>query len=177
MKGISTLLLAIISDSAFAHPHAKVDQQASLTLWEDNITIRYAITPSYREGSAIFAALDSDSNGHLSDFEMRNFANTILVKSVLKVNGDTRNLSLVDVNSPEREKVEKGHGAFIINAKVQNDFDSTTLIDLHFSVGYKAFSPTWFIQPWFKPGALAYGSAPIIKRTEDSSEMIITISE
>lgn len=175
MKNIAlATVLAVLPLLGFAHPHTSVDQQAALTVGHNGLSVQITILPSHAEGPAIFAALDGDGDGALSEVEMRAFAEDLLSDTALSVDGDTRALALVEVTLVSRTGIEAGTEPIVMTAEAEGAFDASEAGKVALSVGYTALSHDWTVQPWFASDVLFDGQTPRILR--ESGNAAVTIS-
>ena len=165
--------LALIGTQLAAHPHAYTEQQASLTLSQTGTTVEYNILPSNISGAEIFADLDLDGDGQLSDMEMTALATAILDATTLKINEAETALTLQTVKTPNRTDMEEGHALITIVATSETPL--TTGSDLSFSVHFDQFDPNWTLQPWFENGFPENGILPAIQRDLESASLVVAM--
>ena len=156
----------------FAHPHSVTDQQVALTIAMEAIVLEVSIVPGTEEGAAIFQALDRDSDGALSDPEMRLFATEVLSNSTLTVDGIEKELTPTTVNHPTREGLGAGHDRIAIEARIM--LDTPAIREIRFAMHHDAFEHDWTVQPWFGNNALPDNQPPVITRGGDNSAVTIT---
>jgi len=168
-------LLALVS-ATLAHPHRYVDQQAHLSVGVDVADLTIRIVPSFEEGAEIFAHVDLDGDGTVTDEEAASFASEVVSKATLTV--DSRNILFDDATAivPDADRVAAGSA--VIEVKASASFALTNAKDhqVVFDITYDDFSHEWFIQPFFYANLVKATTLPRVKRSETRNHVIIFFS-
>ena len=91
---ISAALCAAVG-TADAHPHQDIDQQVLLSVGTGEVTVQIRIAPSFTEGAAIFAHIDTDGDGVASESETRAFGRDVIAGAALTQTTSTVSLEVL----------------------------------------------------------------------------------
>ncbi|MDO5614327.1 MAG: DUF1007 family protein [Paracoccus sp. (in: a-proteobacteria)] len=169
------LAFAMLAGAAVAHPHHYTEQQVSLTLGPEGIRAEISIIPSDREGAAIFAALDLDGDGALSEAEMQALAAQVLAATRLTLNDAPQALTLTGVSRPAEADMAAGHAKITLLAEAAHPLAPGE--NFGFSIAYDRFASEWSVQPWLAEGFLPDGQLPVIRRGADNASVTVTLPE
>ena len=168
--------LVLLAGVATAHPHKDVEQQALVSVGLDVVSLEVRIVPSFEEGAAIFAHIDSDANGVVSADEAAKFGAEVIEKTVLKVDGWRIAFSSPRVAVPTSEWVAAGLGVIEVDADAAFDFTSTPDHSVAFEIAYENLAHTWFVQPFFYADLMATMSLQSLERAVAGSRVEILFS-
>ncbi|MFS4438151.1 hypothetical protein ACMA5I_08050 [Paracoccaceae bacterium GXU_MW_L88] len=175
MRRVLTAMLVAAPALAAAHPHSYVDQQVQLSLGMDSAQITVVIVPSANEGEAIFAHLDRDGDGAISDAEASAFARAVLDKAALMADGETVKLENAQIAMPEADAIQGGLGPIRLRADAPLALAPDTEHEIAFTIGYEDLSHDWFVQPYYHDDFTAAFPEPGLRRSEDGHEVVITL--
>jgi len=128
--------------TAGAHPHSYVDQQALVSVGSNSVDVTIRIVPSFDNGAAIFAGIDADGNGVVSQGEAAEFAATVIAKARLEVDASTR-FTLSNVGEHQ----------------------------VAFEIAYYDFSHDWQVQPFFYTDFAATMTLPTMARSDAGNQV------
>lgn len=161
--------------AAQAHPHRYVEQQALLYVGLDSVDVTIRIVPSFVEGAAIFARIDSDGNGLVSDEEATAFGLEVLARSRLDVDGLSVPWSGVAANVPARHLIAAGSGVIEIELSAPYRLARGQDHRIDFEVAYDELSHDWFVQPYFYESLVEATSSRTVERTDDVHRVRIRV--
>lgn len=173
--GLAVAGLLAFSGMAGAHPHSYVDQQALIFVGLDALDLTIRIVPSFEDGAAIFAHIDSDGNGFVSDREAATFGAAVVAKAKLEVDGRKVTLLNSITTVPSMQRVAAGGGVIEVEAQASFALGIGGEHRLVFGIAYEDLSHDWFIQPFFYRG-LVEASSPVVERTDASNRVGIRFS-
>jgi hypothetical protein len=173
--GLAVAGLLAFSGMAGAHPHSYVDQQALIFVGLDALDLTIRIVPSFEDGAAIFAHIDSDGNGFVSDREATAFGAAVVAKAELEVDGREVTLLNALATVPSIEQLAAGGGVIEVEAQASFALGSGGKHRLVFGIAYEDLSHDWFIQPFFYRGLVDTGS-PVVQRTDTGNRVGIVFS-
>ena len=114
--GFIVILLAL-PVTLLAHRLDEYLQAARLSLALDRIVLRADLTPGVDVAPLIFARINTNRDGRISDREGRAYANQVLKEIVLEVDGRRLRLDLVSSQFPSFQEMSGGTGAIRIEAR------------------------------------------------------------
>ena len=167
------VLAGLLPGSLSAHPHARVDQQAHLSLGRTEAVVTYYLAPSARDGGHMFDHLDADRDGLLNRAERASFAAALLDHSRLSVDGSPRRLTATHVAVPERRVMATGRGVVRLRARARLRPAAGARHRLTLNVYYRRFAGSWYVQPYYAPGLAGSRDVPIVERRPGSSAVTI----
>ena len=91
-------------------------QAARLSLALDRIVLKMDLTPGIDVAPLIFARINTNRDGRISEAEGRVYANHVLEEIVLEVDGKPGHLDLVSAHFPSFEEMNAGTGVIRIEA-------------------------------------------------------------
>ena len=100
MRTFLVAILHLTPCAALAHPVDQVSQGAYLTLSPGKVALELDIVPGAEVAGAIVQALDADADKSITRTEARAFAQTVLDRSALLLDGVAASWTLGDVNVP-----------------------------------------------------------------------------
>ena len=152
MQRVLGLFLACAAfTAAHGHPHEDVDQQVLLSVGTGEVVVQIRIAPSYTEGAAIFAHIDTDGDGAVSEAEAAAFGSAVIGQSALTVDGMGFRFNTPKVSVPDREWVSAGFGLIEIDTTAPINLTSAARHRLEFEIWYGELAHDWFIQPFYFP--------------------------
>lgn len=146
---MTVAMLLLCAGTADAHPHDYVDQQALISVGVNSIDLTILIAPSFADGAAIFAHIDTNGNGIVSEDEALVFGAAVVSQAELQVDGGTTALRTANVIVPDRASTSAGTGMITIEAIAAYSLPERGHHRLHFDISYGVFSHDWFVQPFF----------------------------
>lgn len=99
-----------------AHRLDEYLQATRLSLASDQIVLKIDLTPGVDTAAAIFASIDNDRDGRISDDEAGAYANRVLDDVVLEVDGERRPVFLASEEFPSFQEMSAGIGVIRIEA-------------------------------------------------------------
>lgn len=168
--------LLALSANAGAHPHAVVDQQALLSLGPGVADLTIRVVPSFVEGAAIFAHIDADSDGSVSEEERAAFALAVIERTRLEVDGISVGFDYVNAGIPGYRLAAAGAGVIEIVAAARFSLGDGGAHRVTFAIDYDDFSPDWQVQPYYYPDFVAAMSSPSVERTQGSNQVAIAFA-
>lgn len=168
--------LLVVSGAAQAHPHDHVEQQALLSIGLDRVVLQVRIVPSYIEGAAIYAHIDDDGDGHVSDDEAAAFAENVISKTRMTLDANEIAFEPPSVKMPDRKSVSSGLGVIEVDAKTSIELTATETHILAFDIAFEAFSHDWFVQPFFFESLDKAVPSKSVERSESSHGIAIAFS-
>ena len=128
--------------------------------------VGFAIVPSAPEGTAILAHLDRDGDGMVSDQEASAFARDVVAGAALTLDGERIPLGKPTVAVPPGETIASGAGTIRVTTQAPLPLAGSTERDLALDVGFDAFAPDWFVQPFLLPELAGVGTISGIERSD-----------
>ncbi|MCG7522569.1 hypothetical protein [Ruegeria sp. Ofav3-42] len=143
------LTLIFLAEPLAAHPHSKVEQQVILSIGLDRVALSIRIVPLYEEGEEVFAHLDLDGNGTISEAEALSFGGGMISETDFAIDGSKTVFENLSVTTPDSHSVASGEG--MIEAKVDARFPELHSAEhgISFSISYEELLHGWFVQPFF----------------------------
>ena len=170
------LALLVVPAAILAHPHARVDQQAQMSISRSEIMISFRVIPSTQDGAHMFDHLDTDSNGVISNREKTAFGSSLIANSHLTVDGGAIRLRLLDVEVPARAKLRKGQGLISVRGRALASLPAGREHKVAFQIDDRQFAKGWFIQPFYHPDLTDGRSSPDVSRRAGRSSVQIRIA-
>jgi hypothetical protein len=109
-------ILSAFCTTASAHRIDEYLQAARLAIAPDRVTLEMDLTPGVDVAPLIFALINTDHDGSISDAEGRAYASQLLKEVVLTLDGHPQRLSLVRVQFPSFQEMSDGVGVIRIEA-------------------------------------------------------------
>ena len=162
---------------AYAHPHATIDQQVQISVGRSRVVVGFAIVPSAPEGTSILAHLDRDGDGMISDQEASAFARDVVAGATLTLDGERIALGEPDVTVPRAEAIASGTGTIRVTTQAPLPLAGSTERDLALDVGFDAFAPDWFVQPFLLPELAGVGTISKIERSDRGASFRLRTDE
>jgi len=164
-------LLACL-ETAGAHPHNYVDQQALLSVGANTVDVNIRIVPSFENGAAIFAAIDADGNGVVSQAEAAAFAAAVVANTSLEVDGNSIALQNATATVPYIDKVAAGFGIIEVDASAWFALSGVGEHQIAFAISYDDFSHDWQVQPFFYTDFAETISAQTVARSATGNHKV-----
>ena len=121
MKGwlaaAGTMLLSV-STPAFAHRLDEYLQATTISLEKDRVQAQIRLTPGVAVFPIVFASIDSDADGIISEAEQHAYAERVLRDLSLTIDGDRVQLRLVSSRASKVQEMMDGRG------EIQLDVDA-----------------------------------------------------
>ena len=113
---IFSCLLCAFGATASAHRIDEYLQAARLAIAPDRITLEMDLTPGVDVAPLIFALINTNHDGMISEAEARAYATQLLKEIVLDLDGHSQRLSLVRAQFPSFRGMSEGVGTIRIEA-------------------------------------------------------------
>jgi len=113
----SILLVFIFPSTILAHRLDEYLQATRLALAVDRIVVKMDLTPGVDVAPLIFALINTNRDGRISETEARTYANQVLKETVLEVDGKRQHLDLVSSQFPSFQEMSAGTGVIRIEAR------------------------------------------------------------
>lgn len=172
-RWLAVAVLFLSDGQLLAHPHARVDQQAILSLDRGSVVIEYRVVPSFKNGTHMFDHLDANHDGVMSDGEKRAYAAALLRSTLMIVDGSRVPLHAVSVSIPPRSTMSGGIGLVAAKASAPLRLLPSRPHEITANIGYALFKSGWFIQPFY--GSALKRGTPTLQRTPASFSVRITV--
>jgi hypothetical protein len=119
-NGIALLgVLLVFSQPSGAHRLDEYLQATRLSLAGDRIGLEIDLTPGVDVAPMIFALINTDHDGRISEREGRAYANRFLNELVLELDGQRLRLTLVGTYFPTFQQMSAGTGTIRIQAEAR----------------------------------------------------------
>ncbi len=113
----SIVTLFVLPITARAHRLDEYLQAARLALAPDQVLLKIDLTPGVDVAPAIFALINTDRDGLISEAEGKAYANRLLKDVVLEVDGQPRKLGVIRSQFPSFHEMQEGTGTIRIEAR------------------------------------------------------------
>jgi len=113
----SIVTLFVLPITARAHRLDEYLQAARLALAPDQVLLKIDLTPGVDVAPAIFALINTDRDGLISEAERKAYANRLLKDVVLEVDGQPRKLEVIRSQFPSFHEMQEGTGTIRIEAR------------------------------------------------------------
>ena len=119
--GRITALLALLAGLAHpplasAHRLDEYLQATRLSIGLDKVDIEIDLTPGVAAASRVFAAVDANGDGQLSEAEGRTYAQQVLSSVTLRLDHRTLPVKIIDLHLPQFRDMNQGVGTIRIRA-------------------------------------------------------------
>jgi hypothetical protein len=169
------LIATVAGGAAIAHPHKDVDQQVLLSVGTGKISVQIRIAPSYNDGAAIFAHIDTDGDGVISAPEGRGFGLEVISSSVLNVDGVRFEFGEPRVSVPEIEWLSAGLGLIEVDATAAVNLTARSHHSVDFEISYQELAHEWFLQPFYYPDLMRLLPSQAIERSPSGDRVEILL--
>lgn len=114
MKTTLPLVCAIVllagNMVCYAHRLDEYLQSTLISIEKDRVVGHMYLTPGVAVFSPVFAMIDTDRDGVVSESEQRAYANRVLQEVSLKIDGELSAIRFVRASFPEMEEMKQGRG-------------------------------------------------------------------
>jgi hypothetical protein len=100
-------VVVLLPGCASAHPVDEVVQSVYLFIGPDAVLLELDLTPGSAVSGSVMGALDGDSDRSITDAEARAFAEMVLERSSLMIDGETLALKVQSVTVPPYDMLEQ----------------------------------------------------------------------
>lgn len=100
-----------------AHPHDTMSVKTAVKISDAEVGIELILSPPSEEGLALFEAIDTDSDGAISDAEGRIFGEAVLRYTILRIDSGTVVPTFVKMEASAFEDLSIGMGEIRIVAR------------------------------------------------------------
>ena len=114
----SMIILLAFPVTILAHRLDEYLQATRLSLALDRIVLKTDLTPGVDVAPVIFALINTNHDGRISEAEGKAYANEVLRETVIEVDGRRQHLELVSSEFPSFEEMSAGLGTIRIEARV-----------------------------------------------------------
>jgi hypothetical protein len=104
--------------AAFAHEVDEYLQAALISLERDHLDVQLRLVPGADVFSQVFAAIDTDGNGVVSDAEKQAYARTVLRDLTFSVNGKRATAEILAIQFPTVDLMKEGIGEIALAFRV-----------------------------------------------------------
>lgn len=111
------VILSALPSTTLAHRLDEYLQAARLSLALDRIVLKTDLTPGVDLAPLIFALINTNRDGRISETEAKAYAHQVLREIVLEVDGRRLHLNLVSSQFPSFEEMKAGTGVIRIEAR------------------------------------------------------------
>jgi hypothetical protein len=120
MRGIAVaaFLVLAMQTAAFAHEVDEYLQAALISLERDHLDVQLRLVPGADVFSQVFAAIDTDGNGVVSDAEKQAYAQTVLRDLTFSANGKRVAAEIVAIQFPTVDLMKEGIGEIALGFRV-----------------------------------------------------------
>ena len=112
----SIITLSVLPVTARAHRLDEYLQATRLSLAPEHILLRIDLTPGVDVAPAIFALINTDRDGSISEAEGKAYAQRLLNDFILEVDGQPRRLEVIGNHFPSFQDMQEGTGTIRIEA-------------------------------------------------------------
>lgn len=113
----SIVILLALPVTIRAHRLDEYLQAARLSLALDRIVLKTDLTPGVDVAPMIFALINTNRDGRISETEARAYAHQVLKEIVLEIDGRRLHLDLVSSQFPSFEEMKAGTGVIRLEAR------------------------------------------------------------
>jgi hypothetical protein len=113
----SVAILLVLPVTMLAHRLDEYLQATRLSLALDRVVLKMDLTPGVDVAPLIFALINTNRDGRISEAEGRAYANQVLKETVLEVDGHRQHLDLVSSQFPSFREMSAGTGTIRIEAR------------------------------------------------------------
>ena len=113
----SLLILMALPVTARAHRLDEYLQATRLLLAQDHILLRIDLTPGVDIAPAIFALVNTDHDGRISEAEGKAYANRLLKDVIFEVDGQPQRLEVIRNQYPSFQEMQDGTGTIRVEAR------------------------------------------------------------
>jgi hypothetical protein len=113
----SIIILFLVPVTARAHRLDEYLQAARLALAPDQILLKIDLTPGVDVAPAIFALINTDHDGAISEVEGKAYANRLIKDVIFEVDGQPRRLEVIRNQFPSYHEMQEGVGTIRIEAR------------------------------------------------------------
>ena len=171
-----SLLACAAVGTAAAHPHQDIDQQVLLSVGTGEVTIQIRIAPSFTDGAAIFAHIDTDADGAISESEADAFGAEVIANAALKVDGRRFAFNAPRVAVPALEWVAAGVGLIEVDATAAINLTAVERHRVDFEISYDDLAHEWFVQPFYFPELMSALPSQAVERSSSGSHVRIALA-
>lgn len=162
--------------TAAAHPHKDIDQQVLLSVGPGEVIVQVRIAPSFTEGAAIFAHIDADGDGAVSESEADAFGADVIANAALKVDGRRFPFNAPRVSVPALEWVAAGLGLIEVDATAAVNLTAVERHRVDFEISYADLAHEWFVQPFYFPELMSALPSQSIERSAAGNRVRIAFA-
>ena len=169
-------VVAFAIGSAVAHPHEDIDQQVLLSVGTGEVIVQIRISPSFTEGAAIFAHIDADADGAISEAEAEAFGAAVIADAALEVDGRRFDFNTPRVSVPALEWVAAGLGLIEVDATAAVNLTAAERHRVDFEILYEDLAHEWFVQPFYFPELMSALPQQSIERSAAGNRVRIAFA-
>jgi hypothetical protein len=177
MRRFTGLLLTCTAvGTAGAHPHEDIDQQVLLSVGTGEVTVQVRIAPSFIDGAAIFAHIDTNGDGEVSDAEAKAFGSDVIARAALRVDGQVFEFNAPRVSVPALKWVSAGFGVIEVDATAAVKLMAVARHRVDFEISYGDLAHEWFIQPFYYRDLVSKLSSQSFERLSSGNRVVISLA-
>jgi hypothetical protein len=114
---VSTIVLSL-GTSVSAHRLDEYLQATSISIEKDRLQLQMRLTPGVAVFPIVFASIDSDADGVISEAEQRAYAMRVVHDLALTMDGDPLRPRLLSARFPKIEEMKEGLGEIVLDIDV-----------------------------------------------------------
>ena len=107
---VAAAILLLIAASTHAHRLDEYLQATTISVEKDRVQAQLRLTPGVAVFRRVFATIDTDANGVISEAEQQTYAERVLGDLSLTIDGNHPRLQLVSATFPSIEEIKEGRG-------------------------------------------------------------------
>lgn len=115
---IAIVLAQTLGTPAFAHEVDEYVQSALIALEKDHLDVQIRLVPGVDVFSRVFASIDTNADGILSDAEKHAYARSVLRDLTFDLNGQRAEGEIVSTHFPSVDLLQKGLGEIQLGFRV-----------------------------------------------------------
>jgi hypothetical protein len=112
-------ILLSVGTPAFAHRLDEYLQATTILVKKDRVQAHIRLTPGVAVFPLVFASIDTDGDGAITEAEVRAYAERVLRDLSLTVDGDRLRLRLVSSKAASVEEMKEGRGDIALDVDVE----------------------------------------------------------
>lgn len=115
---VTVILVLALHAPAYAHEVDEYVQAALISVEKDHLEVQLRLVPGSDVFSQVFAAIDTNADGALSDVEQQSYARNIVRDLTLSLNGQPLRAEIVSTQFPKIDLMKEGLGAIRLTLRV-----------------------------------------------------------
>jgi hypothetical protein len=112
-------ILLLVGTPAFAHRLDEYLQATTILVGKDRVQVEVRLTPGVAVFPFVFASIDTNADGVITDAEIRAYAERVLRDLSLTVDGDRLRLRVVSAKAARVEEMKEGRGGIQLDVDAE----------------------------------------------------------